>query len=383
VTPRRLVALLGVACGAVWAYAFWSGAVVALFAAGPAASPAAKSFEEGKVTIAFLDVGQGDCIFIHTPNGRNVLIDAGEGPNPENPFARSHDAGREVVLPFLRAHGVRRLDAIVLSHPHSDHGGGLETLLAAEDIEVGAFYDAGIKTAAKFYKNVLRRLEEKHPNAAYHTVLEYIGDPAKEESKFRTDYRLIPEMIGKDILEGDPSAQLLILGPVQVNTQRSFANDNSIFCLLRAGNVTVTFTGDAEPGLLSDMFRLYGENLRTLVMKAPHHGSRFAVHEGLYRAASPRYVVFQVSATNTYGHPHKDQVGAWLSHVSPPPTILRNDLHGDILLITDGRSYRWETEREVPQEEARVGREFQRRRRGGAAQGGAGGATPGGAEEGS
>lgn len=273
--------------------------------------------------------------------------------------------GAEVVLPFLRAHGVRRLDAIVLTHPHSDHGGGLETILAAEDIEVGAFYDAGTKSAATFYRNILRLLEEKHPKTEYHTVLEYIGDPSKEESESPVDYRLVQEMIGRNILAGDPSAELIILGPLRINTQRSFQNDNSIFLLLRAGNVTVLLAGDAERGLLTDMTRVYGDRLRSLVLKAPHHGSRYSVHEGFIRANQPRYVVYSASATNTFGHPHKENIDAYLEGVDPPPTILRTDLHGDILLITDGRTYRWETEREVSQEEARVGREYRRRRRGG------------------
>lgn len=368
---KALVLVLGALCGAVWGYAGWSGRLAALLPGG--ASPAVKEFEAGKVTIVFLDIGQGDCIFIHTPNGRNVLIDSGEGPHPDNPYSKHYDAGSDVVLPFLRDHGITRLDAIVLTHPHSDHGGGLEAVLADQNLQVGAFYDVGLRVPSKFYRNVLSLLRERHEETEYHTIFRYVGSPDAEESERPGDYLLNREMIGRDVLAGDPSCELRILGPIRIHTKGSFANNNSIVSLLRAGNLTVLLTGDAEEAELSDLTRIFGEHLKVVVLKVPHHGSKAtSLHAGFVEAASPRYTVYQVGADNTFGHPHKQNFAFYQEHVEPDPEILRNDLHGDIVLTTDGRTYAFATEKHPDPAEVRIGREFQRRGRRGRDGGGGG-----------
>jgi beta-lactamase superfamily II metal-dependent hydrolase len=81
-----------------------------------------------------LDVGQGDAVFIRFPNGRTMLVDG-------RPRTRGYDAGERIVLPFLRHLGVRRIDVVVGSHPHSDHIGGLISVL--EEVSVGRYIDAG------------------------------------------------------------------------------------------------------------------------------------------------------------------------------------------------------------------------------------------------
>lgn len=353
---KRLVAALAVAVGLVWGFAAWTGRLDALAAGG--ASPAVKEFDPTKVTVVFLDVGQGDCIFIHTPNGRNVLIDAGEGAHPDNPYSRQFDAGTEVVVPFLRDHGITQLDAMVMSHPHSDHGGGFEAVLQMQDLKVLRFYDPGLRVSSGFYKKVLRLLRERHEEAEYHSVLEYVGDPAAEESEHASDYRLNRAMIGHNILEGDPSAELLILGPVRLQTRRcSVGNNNSIVNMLRAGKVQVLLTGDAEVGELGDMQRLYGKGLHATVLKVPHHGSKAtSLNNAFITAVAPRYTVYQTGAENTYGHPHELTFARYKELLDPDPSILRNDFHGDIVLTIDGSSFRFETEKQADPAQVEVGR---------------------------
>ena len=107
--------------------------------------------EGSELALHFLDVGQGDAAAIRTPGGHWILIDGG-------PVGRSSDAGRSVVLPFLRRHGVRRLDAMVLSHAHADHLGGLPSIL--HRMAVSEVIDPALASAEPLYAGFLAQLDE-------------------------------------------------------------------------------------------------------------------------------------------------------------------------------------------------------------------------------
>jgi competence protein ComEC len=130
--------------------------VRALAAAGTAGAfvlfwPLLSTHGKTELELHFLDVGQGDAIAIRTPADRWVLVDAG-------PRDDRYDAGARRVLPFLRAHGVRRLEAMVLTHPHADHIGGAATVLRA--MPVGRLIDPGKAVGSPIYLETLRAAEE-------------------------------------------------------------------------------------------------------------------------------------------------------------------------------------------------------------------------------
>ena len=114
---------------------------------------------DGGLEIVFLDVGQGDAAFLRFPNGRTMVIDGGLR-------SRRSDFGERVVVPFLKHRGVGRVDAVVASHPHSDHIGGLVHLL--EQVEVGHFLDSGQAYDSWTARRLRRLIEER--GVAYHRV---------------------------------------------------------------------------------------------------------------------------------------------------------------------------------------------------------------------
>src|SRR6185503_21108025 len=129
-----------------WALA--SGAAGAVFLLLPLAAAPARGLE-----IAFLDVGQGDAIAIHTPADRWLLVDAG-------PWDEDYDAGEKRVLPWLRAHGARRIEAMVLTHPHVDHIGGAAAVMRG--MRVGRMIEPGLAFGTPVYLGMLRTAEARH-----------------------------------------------------------------------------------------------------------------------------------------------------------------------------------------------------------------------------
>ena len=131
------------------------------------------------VTIRVLDVGQGDGILVSFPNGKHVLFDGGIA-------GFGQDAGERVILPALRHLGIRRLEAIIASHPHADHVGGLVTVM--ERVEVGHYLDSGqhfgSATAARIHQLIRDR------GIAYHTVAagdSILGSGRRVRSSFIRD----------------------------------------------------------------------------------------------------------------------------------------------------------------------------------------------------
>ena len=131
------------------------GAVFAAIALS--ANLAAKKQEPKKniLTVTYIDVGQGDSILIETPEGKNILIDAGDGPTDWS----SWDAGDRIVVPFLKKRGIKKLDYVLMSHAHNDHIGGLPAVLKA--FPVDTFVDPGFQYNSYIYENLLTLVEEK------------------------------------------------------------------------------------------------------------------------------------------------------------------------------------------------------------------------------
>lgn len=265
---------------------------------------AAFSLPDGKLHVIFLDVGQGDAIFIQTPRGQRILVDG--GPSPTSLLAA---LGQQ--MPFWE----RTIDLMVLTHPHDDHVSGLIPVL--ERYKVKAFLDGG----------------QEHPTPTYTHCLELV----QEED---IPYQLARAGMQIQLGEG---LQMKVLHPQSelLSGTGSDVNNNSIVLHLVYGPISFLLPGDveeeAEAVLLSS-----SEDLASTILKSPHHGSSTSLNPRFLEAVSPQLAVIQVGADNKFGHPDPTTLAKLEEH---SVAVLRTDQNGTVEVISDGERYWIRTER--------------------------------------
>ena len=254
--------------------------------------------------IVFLDVGQGDAAFVRFPDGKTMVVDGGER-------SEYFDGGEQVLLPFLRYMGVRRVDVVVASHPHNDHIGGLVTLL--KQMEVGHFLDSG-----QVYDSwTARRLQEliAERGVRYHRVA------------------------AGDSLAGLGGVAGLVLHPtadfVDADGNTPFGTNNgSVAFSLQHGAVRVLFTGDVEeetdPAILA-----WGTRLQARLLKVAHHGSRTSSQPLFVEAVAPAVAVMSLGEGNKFKHPAPEVVARYATHGT---RVLRTDHTGAVQVRINGAS---------------------------------------------
>lgn len=260
-----------------------------------------------QLEVVFLDVGQGLSVFIRTPAGQNVLLDAGGRRR-----GSSFDPGERVVLPYLRNRRVVSLDLLILSHPSEDHHGGMPAVLSG--ITVRRFASNGENDDGASFLDMREKLAEK----------------------------VIPEMVlaGGDRLRLEGGVVLEVLSPPPDKFRHTVddANNNSLIMRLSFHEFSLLLTTDAEHEALERLVRHQPESLSATVLQVPHHGSRRAMSEAFLEAVGARAAVISVGR-NTYGHPHED---ALLLLQKKETVIFRTDLHGTVTIRSDG--LRWVAE---------------------------------------
>lgn len=221
--------------------------------------------DPGTPRVTFLDVGQGDAAVIETAH-RVVVVDGG-------PAWSGWEAGRGVLIPYLASRGVRRIDLLVVSHPHNDHIGGLEAVLRA--FPVGALVKGEWGAA---------------PGARAERLLALCA---------ALDVPVVQMPGGARIRLGAGGSLESLGGPPPSGAS---LNDGSVVLRLRLGAERILLTGDLE---WSGEARLRGWEayLRSDVLKAAHHGSRNGTSPWLLEQVAPRLVVISAGARNRYGHP--------------------------------------------------------------------------------
>lgn len=302
-----LIVIFFVSCALVWS------AIAIDYRQGELAVGAPAEDAPPYLVVAFLDVGQGDAIFIRTPDDYTVLIDGGERGNEYSPF----DAGREVVLPFLKKHGVEKLDTVVLTHAHSDHVGGLLEVL--RNIKVGEILDPG----------------EPYPSATYKTFLKII-----KQKKIK--YRVVADPKFAPVQNWGNHVFAQVLGPKTLaRGTDSDTNNNSVVIYMRYGKTSFLFTGDGESELESEIIR-YRDQLRCTVMKIPHHGSDTSSSPRFMKLVRPKYGVIMVGRGNKFGLP-SPQVCE--EYVEMGTKLVRTDYNGTVIFISNGEEVRLFKER--------------------------------------
>lgn len=268
----------------------------------------------GKLEVVFLDVGQGDAIYIRTPQGRHLLLDAGGRP-PYAANAGRFDPGSRVVVPFLQHRRVRKLDAVIISHPHEDHFGG-----------VGAVME-------KFPSGLLLTGLAETDSGQYHELLEMArGKNIPRQTLQAGDKITLGRSLELKILS--PPAELF-------SGRESDLNDNSLVMQLCYKEVNFLFTGDIEDRAVEKMLGS-NINLQSQILKVPHHGGHLEKLSLFLNKVSPAIAVISVGK-NSFGHPHP----ATLSELTERGArIYRTDLHGALIVRSNG--YGWTVKTVIP-----------------------------------
>jgi len=252
---------------------------------------------QGRLTVSFLDVGQGDAILIRGPDGNRVLVDGG-------PSGPALTAALDRHLPFYD----RRIDLIVLTHPQADHIGGLPAALSRYDVHavLATQFDADSRLYEEWRRTVATSgAETTTANRGQRIEL---GDGA-----------------AITVLNPDPG---LTLG------NADGLNGTSVVLKLEMGRRSFLLTGDigqeAEARLLAE-----GTDLRATVLKVAHHGSTTSTSKPFLERVSPSVDVISVGAANRFGHPSADVVDRLTGD-----KVYRTDQQGDVTISTDGE-YLW------------------------------------------
>jgi competence protein ComEC len=266
---------------------------------------------EPRLRITVLDVGQADAIVVQTPRGHALLVDAGgrleRGAQSSGSVAEL--VGERIVVPFLLRHGIHALDAIVLSHPHGDHAGGLAPVL--RKLRVAGFADGGQRYGGHAYQDALATAREKSVALLY----------PRAGAEWRT---------------GD-GVTLHFLGPSLpfITGSRNDINENSVAFTLRYRSFCMLFTGDAGAAA-EERFLEEDADLRCEILKVGHHGSSYSSTRAFIAAVRPQCAIISVGRHNLFGHPAPITL-ATLHRFGA--TIYRTDENGAVTILSDGYGF--------------------------------------------
>lgn len=263
--------------------------------------------ERHVLRITVIDVGQADAILVQTPSGNAIEIDAGGklergGAGDQSTAER---VGERIVVPFLLRHGIHQLDAIILSHPHGDHAGGVAPILRR--LTAAALADSGQRYGGHAYADAIATARAESVPILY----------PRAGAVWHTDDGITLHFLG-------PSLPLI--------GGRNAINDNSITFLLQYKHFRMLFTGDAGAAA-EQRFLREGIDLHADVLKVGHHGSAYASTPQFLEAVHPRYAIISVGRHNMFGHPAPRTIAA-LGRIGA--TIYRTDENAAVTITSIG-----------------------------------------------
>jgi len=247
--------------------------------------------------VTFIDVGQGDCILVEFPGRKKMLIDGGGVPGD------TFDIGENVVSPFLWRKGIKKIDYLVLTHSHPDHLNGLKAV--ARNFKIGEYWETFSPLEDKKYLELKALLSPK----------------IKQKRMFRGTTVYV-----KDV-------KIEVLHPEKANFIVFNAhNDQSLVLKVSYGKISFLFTGDiskkAEKEILKNFY-----NIKSQVLKSPHHGSLSSSSMEFLKKVSPKIIVISVGERNLYGFPNPEILKRY-EEISAE--VYRTDTHGAIEISSDG-----------------------------------------------
>ena len=250
-----------------------------------------------KLRVYFIDVGQGDCTLLES-KGEFVLIDAGE-----------KEYGKK-VLKYIQNIGTNKLKYVIATHPHSDHIGGLSTVI--NGIRTESFITVETDQNTSTWRNVLTAVDQN-------------------------DVDYIDARVGDKYTFGD--ATFTILAPNSSGYEGY--NNYSVVTMVECDRIRFLLTGDAETQSEKEMLNAKAD-LKADVLKCGHHGSSTSSSAAFLKAVRPAYAVISCGKNNDYGHPHRETLKK-LKLMGC--TYLRTDQLGTIVASTDGEHLSFSSER--------------------------------------
>lgn len=261
------------------------GLMLFLLIARPLTSQLVRDFK-----VTFLDVGQGDSAVIEFPDKKVMIIDSG------GMFSETFDIGRAVLAPFLWDKGIYTIDYLVLSHPQLDHVGGFPYL--AQKFKVIEAWENGDEGQSIAYKRFAGLIAEKAVQQKTQPKDMIIENNEVRVSAFKTE-----------------------------ESKSSSVNDRSIVLKISHKNYSFLFSGDIEKNAQDLMLK--EAELKSNVIKVPHHGAKSSLNENFIKAVSPEIAVISVGYQNRYRHPSPEHIEAYEEIGA---NIFRTDRDGAILM---------------------------------------------------
>ena len=252
------------------------------------------------LNIYFINVGQGDSIYLELPGGKNALIDGGPSKSASGPLAK-----------FLSDKKVTTIDNVVLTHPHSDHYNGLQYVFST--MTVGNFYDTRMDNMGATGDDTLRA---QAANQGIRTVYPAAGD--------QLDWSAPGLSVKVFNACSEPAA----------TSNGNLINDCSITLKLTYRGASLLFTGDTQEDVEASLVQRYGPELKADVLKVGHHGSKYSTSQIFLDAVKPAKAYIEVGKNN-YGHPTQTTLDRL---IAAGAEVFRTDLDDTLEFYVAGSS---------------------------------------------
>jgi competence protein ComEC len=286
----------------------WSTAALISCALVVVVFPFSPQWSRDKLEATILDVGQGDSIFVVSPQGQTMLIDGGGASRgfPGHEERGGIDPGEDAVSPFLWSRGFKRLDVVALTHAHQDHLGGLNAIL--ENFRVGRLW--------------ISREADSHSLTALETLAQRKGIAVEHEAR------------GQKFQWSGVSGEFFWPSLEFSASMGAPKNNDSLVLRLHYHNRTILLAGDAEKGVERTMLaENSAEHLQADVLKVGHHGSKNSTMPDFLAAVHPQIAIVSAGEDNPYGHPSP----VLLERLqSAGAQVFRTDQAGSVTILTDG-----------------------------------------------
>lgn len=246
--------------------------------------------------VHYLDVGQGDSIFIELPNNETMLIDAAESYQSEN------------IINYLKNLNYKKIDYVIGTHPHTDHIGGLKDII--NTFEIGKIYMPKVVSTTKTYESLLMAIKDKN-------------------------LKINTAKAGTSIIDTD-ALKINILAPT--NSTYTELNNYSVVTKITYGSTKFLFMGDAEKLSENEI----KENVTADVIKIGHHGSNTSSSIDFIKKVNAKYGIISVGLNNKYNLPKEEIITNWENSGTK---IYLTSINGTVRASSDGTNIKIESEK--------------------------------------